>query len=518
MVLVIVASACTDDFEETNTNPYEISGESLKQDFNHVGAYFPSMLQKLFGIQIDHNLASTSFAQHLAQPTPFVGNVNNTTYYIRWNRLWDLQYADIMAPSKQVIEIAEEGGYTMFVEWANLIRVLSMSRTTTYYGPIIYTNYGQEGEVLYDSESALYAAFFSDLDRIITTFSANTDYTGLTDFDESYSGNIAMWAKFANSLRLRLAMRVSNVDPAMAKTQGEKALADAAGLIETNADNFNLSLYGNKFHPAQICFEWNDTRMSATMESILIGYKDSRIHSFFEPVDDESLVTDHPDWPYKGIRNGGELIAKDDHTPFSTIDKDFNDPGKVTTRKIMSADEVLLLKSEAALRGWAGAGDAKANYELGVSASFELWGAAGAADYLADDTSLPIDYDDPVYDGTINDFTNQITATVAWDEAADNELKLEKIITQKWIASYTNEMEAWVDFRRTGYPKLIPVYQNSSNADWGVVPEGEFIKRMPFPNSERENNASAVADGVSKLGGPDALNSRVWWDTGLPNF
>jgi hypothetical protein len=79
-------------------------------------------------------------------------------------------------------------------------------------------------------------------------------------------------------------------------------------------------------------------------------------------------------------------------------------------------------------------------------------------------------------------------------------------------------MEAWVDYRRTGYPKLPPVYQNSSNADWGVIPTGEAIKRMPFVNSEREGNASGVADATAKLGGPDEIGTRLWWDTGGPNF
>lgn len=75
-----------------------------------------------------------------------------------------------------------------------------------------------------------------------------------------------------------------------------------------------------------------------------------------------------------------------------------------------------------------------------------------------------------------------------------------------------------VDFRRTGYPKLPLVYFNASNADWGIVPDDEWIKRMPFPNSERENNPASVADGTSKLGGPDEINTRLWWDTGGPNF
>lgn len=519
-LLPMLFGACTDDFVEANTDPYDITDESLKQDFNNLGSFYSGMLYQIFGNQVDHNLTNVSYAQHLAQPTVFVGNVNNTTYYITWNGYWRREYNDVMAKAKQVIELAEAEGNTMFVEWANLIRVLSMSRLTTYYGPIIYSQYGIQGSALYDSEPDLYNALFNDLDRIIATFNGDPSYSGFSAFDNTYGGDVKLWAKFANSLRLQLAIRISKVAPALAKTQGEKAMADPVGLIETNGENMNIFLNGNKFHPAQICFEWNDTRMSATMESILIGYQDPRIHAFFDPVAeaDMDLVSDHPDWPYKGIRNGAHLVAKDDHTPFSTIDISFNDPTKVTSRKVISADEVFFMKAEAALRGWAGAGDAQANYEAGVKASFELWGAGGVDAYLADDTSLPIDYDDPVETGAVNDFTNQITNTIAWDEGADNETKLEKIITQKWIAAYTNEMEAWADFRRTGYPKLPPVYQNSSNADWGVVPNGEFIKRMPYPNAEREGNPATIADAVTKLGGPDEINTRLWWDTGGPNF
>src|SRR5690606_39578668 len=124
----------------------------------------------------------------------------------------------------------------------------------------------------------------------------------------------------------------------------------------------------------------------------LIGYKGKRITKYFQPLRNKALVTDPPDWPYKGIRNGAEIVAKDDRLPFSNINEDFNDPAKVTDRKVMSADEVYFLKAEAALRGWAGAGDAQDNYEAGVRASFELWGAGGEDAYLADSTGLSIVY------------------------------------------------------------------------------------------------------------------------------
>ena len=511
-------NACTDKFEEANTNPYEISGESLKQDFNHVGAYYSSMLGNIFGGQIEENLVAESFCDYMAPPTPFVSGVNNTTYYIRWNTYWNRVYGSIMAPSKQVIEIADADGYTVFSSWAKLIQVLGLSRLTTYHGPLIYSDYGSsEATIKYDSEAELYNKFFSTLDEVQATFAANADYAGMKKFDASYSGNVKSWAKLVNSLRLRLAIRISKVAPALAKTQGEKAISDPAGLITTNADNFTISLYGSKLYMAVICFEWGDTRMSAGMESFMVGLKDNRISKYFQPATDNSLYSDHPEYPYKGIRNGAELVAKDDHSAFSKINDSFT---SITKRNYLAASEVYFDLAEASLRGWTGAGDAKTNYEAGVKASFLDWGAAGVDAYLADETSKPIDYNDPKMTGSVNDFVSRSTVTVKWNEADSKELKLEKIITQKWIAGFYNPNEPWADFRRTGYPKLPTVYKNDSSADWGIIPKGEWIKRMPFVNSERTGNTAGVAAAVATMGtgAKDDIATRLWFDTGGANF
>ena len=516
VVVALLLSACTKRFEEINTDPYQVSTDMLTQDFNHIGAFYPTMLGNLFGHQIEHNLVHESFVRHLATPTPFVGGINNTTYYIRWNTYWNRIYGNIMAPSKQVIALAQEGGYDVFEQWAIFIRILGISRLSAYHGPVIYSDYGStNADIYYDSEQELYTNMFAQMDKILEVFKANLDYTGMKAFDATYGGNIAKWIKMVNSTRLQLAIRISKVDPVMAKTQGEKALNDDGGLIETNADNCLISLYGGKYPPAQICFEWNDTRMDAGMESILVGYKDPRIEKFFDPVADAALVADHPDFPYKGIRNGAQLVAKDDHTGFSTIDESFK---SVTNRRLLTAAEVAFNKAEAALRGWSGAGDAQTNYEDGVRLSFADWGAGGVDEYLADATSTPIDYNDPVYAGGINDFVSRIDITIKWDNGATNEQKLERIITQKWIASYTNTIEIWCDHRRTGYPKLPYNYQNDSNADWGVIADDDFLRRMPFIKAERDNNPNGVADATSKLGGPDEIGTRLWWDTGGSNF
>ena len=135
-MFMFVFSACTDNFLETNTNPYQISDEQLTPDFNHVGAFYPTMLNNIWGDQVEHNLAHESWTRHLGTPTPFVGGVNNTTYYIRWNGFWNRIYGSIMAPARQVKVIAEADGAVVFVEWANLIQVIATSRLSAYHGPI----------------------------------------------------------------------------------------------------------------------------------------------------------------------------------------------------------------------------------------------------------------------------------------------------------------------------------------------------------------------------------------------
>jgi hypothetical protein len=502
--------ACTSNFEEENQNPNAIQQESLLQNNNLFGAAFPGMLANLSGFQVDDNLLNDCFARQMATGTPFASGINNTTYYPTWNTFWSERAYSIMSTSKGVIDNATKYNKPMFIDWAKLVRVYVMSKAAAIYGPVIYSKYGTQGStVLYDKESDLYNLFFAQLDTIQTDFKANVSYKGFIKFDGSYSGDVSKWMKLVNSLRLRLAIRIAKVAPAIAKTQGEKALADAAGLILDNKDNFTTSLNGNILPLATICFDWDDTRMDAAEESFLVGLKDNRITKFFQPATDNTIYSDHPDYPYKGIRNGAYLASKGQHINFSKINESFR---TVTYRKHFTAAETYFLMAEAALRGWAGAGDAKTDYESGIKASFADWGAGGVDAYLVDATSTPINYIDPT--DSRNSFTSRSTITVAWNNADPIELKLEKIITQKWINTFTNSMEAWVDMRRTGYPKLPYNSKNDSNDTWGTIAPNDFIKRMPFVDSEKTSNAAGVADATTKLGGPDKISTRLWWDTG----
>jgi hypothetical protein len=519
ILLVLFIGSCTDKFEEMNVNPNQISNESLKQDFNHVGAYFSSLLANLQGHQVEEDLLTDSFVRHVGTPTPFVGNVNNTTYYVTWNSFWSRIYNNVMAPSRQVIQIAEADGYDVFAAWAKLIQVMGLSRLTAYHGPLIYSNYGTtETTILYDSEPDLYNKFFAVLDEVETVFNANLDYVGMKKFDATYNGNVSKWIKMINSMRLRLAIRISKVAPDLAKTQGEKAIAN--GVITNNADNFNVSLYGGKMPIAVICFEWQDTRMGAGMEEFLVGLKDPRISKMFAPATDATLYPDHPEYPYKGIASGAYLGAKDEREQYSKISEDWK---AVTSRRFLTAAEMHFALAEAKLKGWSGISlSAKELYEGGVKASFSDWGAGGVDAYLADGDSKPINYIERVPKAapeTRNSYTTNSTVTVKWDESATNEEKLEKIITQKWIDAFTNANEVWCDHRRTGYPKLHYVPKNDSNDDWGIIADDDFPYRWPFVTAEINSNPQGVADAATKLGaGGDKISTPLWWDVAGPNF
>lgn len=502
----LLLNGCTDKFEEINTNPYTITSEELQADFQHVGAPFSQAQQNLYSFtpawvtQLQQNLIGDVFSGYMMPPTPFASNSNNMTYNLvdGWNGFpWNTAYQNVMGPLAKADLAAGEGDeFNNFKAWSKIIRVEAMHRISDIYGPIVYRNFGQENAV-YESQQAVYNAFFEDLETavdVLTPLIAG-EPRPFTKFDLVYGGDYTKWVQFANSLRLRLAIRISDVDPTLAKTEGEAALAHSVGLIESNDANFLVSNTSGITHPLNVINQsWNDIRMGAEMESILTGYDDPRMGAYFETAGDYA-------GQYKGIRQGIPIEAKSDYQGFSPLTE--FDP----TIQLLSAAEVHFLKAEAALKGWTGAGDAQTNYETGIAISFNQHGAAGSAAYMADNSSVPIDYVDPF--NASNSINALSTITIAWDAAATAEENLERIITQKWIAMYPDGQEAWSEFRRTGYPKLFPVVVNNSG---GKISTEEHIKRINFPSSEVDGNPTGVAEGVKHLGGEDHGGTSLWWD------
>ena len=506
---------CTDDFEKVNTNPHGISNQSLTQMFNHIGSEFQPMFLNVFNVtpawnyQLQQNLMGDVYSGYMTPPTPFAGNVNNMTYSLvdGWNAFpWIDAYTSVMPKAlniKKAIESAGDPSGDKFVYLANIIKVTAMHRVSDIYGPLRYTKFDDSattGE--YDPQDIAYQAFFDDLTAAIDGLEAFEGETQFTAFDMSnLGGDISLWRQFANSLRLRLAMRIVKVNPTLAKTQGELALASNAGLMETSDMVINTGFP----HPITVISgSWGDIRMGAEMESILTGYNDGRIEKYFNPSADASLAGD-----YKGIRMGIDIVAKSQYVDHASIGEVID--GETLTW--MTAAEVNFLKAEAALRGWVGAGSAQANYEAGVTASFNQHGVSGVATYLADNTSTPADFVDALF--PVNDIAYASDVKIAYNSAGTNEEQLEQIITQKWIAMFPDGQEAWSEFRRTGYPRVFPVVVNNSG---GTIDTNTQIRRINFIADEINTNTANVTTAVGYLNGPDNGGTRLWWDTGGPNF
>ena len=531
ITLAFLVSSCVKEetLENINRRQTSITPEALAQDFNF-GTRFPNVLRAIglnsTGVaQYAEDWGNDNFMRQTGTPLDEEGGRDMMSYYMvdSWNEyMWNHTYNNIMAPSNANKKLALSVKADLFAAWSELFQVIALSRTTVYYGPLIYSEYGQiKKQYDYDSEEFLYQQFFEELDSIQAVFQtyANNKSQDLVKFDNSYKGDLTKWLKMINTLRLRLAMRIVKADPVLAKTQGEKAIADPVGLILSNTDNFTTSLLGGTYPAWTMSNNWNDCRMGSGIEEVLVGYKDPRIKVWFQPVENLSLVADHPTWPYKGIAGGAYLQAKDDHTPFSKLGTYFGPSGAGGSyRRVMTAAEINFILSEAALRGWSGlTKSAKEYYEEGVRVSWLDWGATGdLSAYLADDISKPINYVDP--NDHRNDYNTRMTMTVKWNESAGLEEKLEKIMMQKWIASFQHSNEMWSDQRRTGYPKFSDPAKNESNETWGRIEAGDVLKRYVFVLVERQNNPAGVEEATKKLGGPNKISTRLWIHPDKPNF
>ncbi len=514
-LLFLMLLGCTKQFDSFNTNPYGVTDASAAQDFNNIGSYLGQLQQNIYTVtadlQLDENLVGDVYAQYLVPPTPFVSNKNNVTYKITyWDAQWNKSYEKVMPVLMNYKLKGVDVTYPQFYAWATVLKIFTMQRTTDNYGPIIYSNYGTTSSTInYDSQRDVYYKFFEELDSAIPVLSKYADdrNSSFTNFDLAYGGDVSKWVKAANSLRLRLAMRISKVDKGKAQLEAEKAIAQKYGVITDNSSNLFVSV-GSRAHPLGIiCFNWGDTRMCATMESILKGFNDPRLQVYFSPNSDPLLVSGD----YKGIRQGIDISSKSTYLGFSEIGQMYK---TAKTVQIMTAAEVNFLQAEGALRGWnMGSKSAEEFYANGVKLSFAQNGVSGYVDYLNDNQSTFLDYQDPI--NPINSFKASSNITIHWSDADSKEVKLEKIITQKWIACYPDGQEAWSEFRRTGYPKLIPVVVNYSG---GTISTDQFIRRMIYPQTEYNTNNTGLQNGLALLGGPDTGGTRVWWDTNTANF
>lgn len=513
-LISFVFVSCTKDIQNLNHDKKLITDESLQQDANDGGYSLPGMelgivdVLTTWRIEMQQNLNADNYSGYMTLPQGYYNNENTTTYFPvdSWNnQIW-------LVPSSKVLDqwvaMKKKGFDTKYPDlyaMALIFKVFAGSRLTDIFGPIPYSLYGTASDVTFDSQQEAYNLFFEELKTAVgnleTALSASPDIDKIhyARFDKStFGGKYATWIKVANTLRLRLAMRISYVDPAKAQMEAEAAVNDPGGLLTEVQGSFKMS--AGATNPLwTISDSWNETRIGAAVESILAGYHDPRLAVYALPSELSSL-----NGAIKGIRSGPDLSVN----PSAYLGYSKVNFGNNPYVKLMDGSESYFLRAEGALRGWNMGGTAEEFYVEGIKASFAENQLGGVDNYLNDNTSTPIAYNDP--NNSANNAPPISSITIKWDPSATFEKSLERIITQKWIAMYPMGQEAWSEFRRTGYPKLWPVVVNNSGGD---VPIGQFIKRIPYPSAITNASKSAVAAAVSTyLGGQDKESTRLWWD------
>jgi len=504
----ILLSGCVKGFEDLNHDQFSVSDEQMSQDGLAVGGMLQQLERSVIiyrdgtyldsDYQIMYNLCAETWCGYMA---PTLSDGHNAGWDVNdgWHRqMFVVKYQYGLGGFKVFEEEAEKLGMVNELALAKVLKVATMHQVTDYYGPIAYSQYGSLTN-LYDSQDKVYKQFLDELDEAIDALElvAASGAKLLEDYDLVYGGDATRWVQFANSLRLRLAMRIRYADAALAQAEAEKSINSAFGVITDNSGNAVISETGVR-HPLYVInMEFNDadTQMGASMDCYLNGYNDPRKFLYARPAGDGQL---------HGVRPG---IAPSAWTDYKNTAAKVSGPNASIYRICwMNAAEVAFLRAEGALIGWNMGGTARSFYEQGISLSFDEWGASGAAAYIADATRTPADFVDVV--GSAGASIGS-TVTVAWNELATQEQKLEKIGTQKWIALFPNGAEAWAEYRRLHYPVLITPATNFSN---GVVNTNQGIRRVPYPVSEQKDNAAGYTSGVEALGGPDNAGTRLWWD------
>ena len=447
---------------------------------------------------------------------------------------WDGVYSGDRGAIRDVTNVLmqwkEDPTHEIDYQIARIMRVYVMHRMTDLYGDIPYTQAGQPREYsypVYDRQQDIYMDMLNQLNEAQAALKG-AGTAPMSSHDVYYQGNTDKWAKFANSLMLRIAMRMTKVDPATAETWVKTAVnnglfasnEDNAMLLHTNAVTTNdtsepyAKIYAhedrgnffvNKFF-IDMLKETKDPRLSliATVcedprisvqegSNFQYGNTDPEVQQGFDDGFDDDKTSD---W-FIGNQPGYEAFKDQEYldsyrSKYSTINRyTYSNPTSPTF--ICTYAQTQLLLAEAALRGWV-SGSAQTYYENGVRAAMEQFAQFPNA------TALYNQY-------LTSDAVNQYLAENPFDAAKG----YEQINTQYWINCFCDEYETFANWRRSGYPEMDPAWDPAhpyTNSDTG----GTIPRRFRYPSTESSVNMANYNEAVGRLNNGDRFTSRVWWD------
>ncbi|MBP8155820.1 MAG: SusD/RagB family nutrient-binding outer membrane lipoprotein, partial [Leadbetterella sp.] len=389
-----------------------------------------------------------------------------------YNNTWKSFYTDGLVNFQRIVEQSKADGNlpnTNYEGIALVMRSWTFSLLTDLYGPIPYKEAikGSASEPVYnptfDNMDVVYSGLLSDLKEANEKLKVGGP---AVSGDILYNGDILKWKKFANSLRVRLANRQA----AKKSTESKAVLAEILGnastypIFTSNDDNAVLKNTdsrpsNNEFNEVMIVGGRTDWNLSKTVVDKLLTLKDTRLAVFGTPV--KGI--------YEGIPNGlPDAIATTYLSSAATLGNYFTKASAPSV--LMTYSELQLDLAEAAIDGDI-SGSADEYFKKGINASFTQFGATIPADYFT---------------------------TVG-------AVSKEKILDQKWIALFGQGVEAWTEYRRTGYP-IMPakdpraVFENN-----GVIPT-----RLPYPTTEYSLNKTKLDAGISLIG-KDDMQAKLWW-------
>jgi Starch-binding associating with outer membrane len=524
----VLFTQCTKDFAEKNTDPNQQSPGTFNAEY-----FLASAENEYKGAITGYEsgfIFESGWAQVLAAPsTGYLSNMDkyvessNTNDYA--SRAWNDCYRSAGYSNAIIQKHAADADKVNLVSTATVMKILAMQYITDVYGDVPYSNalQGFDGTSLgvifpsYDKQQDIYTSMLNELDAALSKFDPSKSKAAA---DLIYGGDVTKWKKFGYSLMLRMAMRLTKVDAAKAQTYAEKAFA--GGVFASNADNAllkgeNATAHGSE-NPRVMTLQGDIEyiRWGKDFINYLKTTSDPRLPVISEVVDlaaavDVSVVpTVSNTTPASqfGVPNG--YVTSSSSSFY--IGNEPNYPGAVGTGStvaeilgkysrpkralyynldgpifFLSYAETSLLLAEAKFRGWnVGATSAEGYYQQGI--------AAALGTYTTFNTSVGA-----IDAGTINTYASAQTLT------AGQELK--QINTQIWLAtgSFLNFTEAWINWRRSGYPELTKVTYTGQFAS-------EIPRRHIYPTTEATTNGANYSSAVSGLTGGDKWISRVWWD------
>lgn len=519
-------TAC--DFQKVNTNEFELLPEEGLMDGISIGGPITAMQKCVFpvGTQADgtsvanryqtaYNLAADCWSGYFGQNNNW-GGPNNLNYFLKdgWVASSYTESYSTVVPLWQDLKGKTETQFPEVFALAQILKISAWHKATDMFGPIPYKEAGKGLiTVPYDSQEEVYKSMFKELSdaiEVLTKYADNGNSKLLPNADAVYAGDVHKWVVYANSLMLRLAMRVYYADAALSKKYALQAVNHSYGVMKTKDDEAKMERGASlefKNNLDVLINQYNECRMGSSMLAYLGGYQDPRLPKYFNTSTVSQAVTVGTYGKYSGVPTGHDVSSNDAF-------RDSSRPAITSTTPTywMRASEVYFLLAEAALHGFAVGGTAESLYEKGIEMSFEENGIASSevADYMSS-ALKPSAYSFHLTNPGVNVDVPAVTeATTAW--SGTDEEKLEKIMIQKWIALYPNGQEAWTEYRRTGYPKLHSTITNYSN---GEVDSEVGIRRMRFPTN-KSTSAEDIAnlESARKLlrGGLDKAGTRLWWD------